>query len=232
MNKTFLIVGGSKGIGRELAINLHEKGNRVIVFSRSRGDIPDEIEHHVVDFSEDKPNLPELDAQLNGLVYMPGSILIKPFRSFSSEDFSKDYRINVLGAIETIRKYMPKFDREKSSSIVLMSTVAVSIGMPYHSLVATSKGAIEGLTRSLAAEFAPNVRVNAIAPSLTDTTLAEKFINSEEKLKSSKERHPLKKIGNPAHIAEFMEYLLSDSAEFITSQVFRLDGGMSGISKI
>jgi NAD(P)-dependent dehydrogenase (short-subunit alcohol dehydrogenase family) len=232
MNKTFLIVGGSKGIGRELAINLHEKGNRVIVFSRSRGDIPDEIEHHVVDFSEDKPNLPELDAQLNGLVYMPGSILIKPFRSFSSEDFSKDYRINVLGAIETIRKYMQKFEREKSSSIVLMSTVAVSIGMPYHSLVATSKGAIEGLTRSLAAEFAPNVRVNAIAPSLTDTTLAEKFIHSEEKLKSSKERHPLKKIGNPAHIAEFMEYLLSDSAEFITSQVFRLDGGMSGISKI
>lgn len=232
MNKTILIVGGSKGIGRELAINLHEKGNRVIVFSRSRGDIPDKIEHHVVDFSEDKPNLPELDVQLNGLVYMPGSILIKPFRSFSSEDFSKDYRMNVLGAIETIRKYMSKFDREKSSSIVLMSTVAVSIGMPYHSLVATSKGAIEGLTRSLAAEFAPNVRVNAIAPSLTDTTLAEKFINSEDKLKSSKERHPLKKIGNPAHIAEFMEYLLSDSAEFITSQVFRLDGGMSGISKI
>lgn len=231
MQKTYLIAGGSSGIGRSLYQQLTESGHRVIVLSRERRDLPESAEHYSVDFSSAELILPEIDAELHGIVYMPGSILLKPFRSIGRADFLADYQLNVLGAVETIRKYQSLLSKSQLSSILLMSTVAVGTGMPYHSLVASSKGAVEGLTRALAAELSPNIRVNAIAPSLTDTPLAEKLLNTEEKKQAGKERHPLKQIGQAEDIASYMSWLLSDSAKFITGQILSVDGGMGNLRK-
>lgn len=231
MQKTYLIAGGSSGIGRALSQQLLDAGHKVIVLSRQRHSLPDAIEHYSLDFSETNLVLPDLSSTLHGIVYMPGSILLKPFRSLSRLDFEADYRLNVLGAIETIKKYQPLLAKDCSTSILLMSTVAVQTGMPYHSLVASSKGAIEGLTRALAAELSPNIRVNAIAPSLSDTPLAEKLLNTEEKKQAGKERHPLKLIGDPNDIAACMALILSDAGKFITGQIIAIDGGMGSLRK-
>jgi NAD(P)-dependent dehydrogenase (short-subunit alcohol dehydrogenase family) len=184
-----------------------------------------------VDFSSADLVLPEIQAELNGIIYMPGSILLKPFRSIGRADFLSDYQLNVIGAVETIKKYQSLLSKTQVTSILLMSTVAVGTGMPYHSLVASSKGAIEGLTRALAAELSPNVRVNAIAPSLSDTPLAEKLLNTEEKKQAGKERHPMKQIGQPNDIAAYMAWLLSDESKFITGQILSIDGGMGSLRK-
>jgi NAD(P)-dependent dehydrogenase (short-subunit alcohol dehydrogenase family) len=162
---------------------------------------------------------------------MPGSILLKPFRSLSRGDYEADYRLNVLGAVDTIKKYQSLLSKNTTTSILLMSTVAVGTGMPYHSLVASSKGAIEGLTRALAAELSPNVRVNAIAPSLSETPLAEKLLNTEEKKQAGRERHPMKQIGQAEDIAAYMALLLSDAAKFVTGQILAIDGGMGTLRK-
>lgn len=231
MQKTFLIAGGSSGIGRSLFQKLSDDGHRVIVLSRNRHDLPESAEHHVVDFSSADLVLPEIQAELNGIIYMPGSILLKPFRSIGRADFLSDYQLNVIGAVETIKKYQSLLSKTQVTSILLMSTVAVGTGMPYHSLVASSKGAIEGLTRALAAELSPNVRVNAIAPSLSDTPLAEKLLNTDEKKQAGKERHPMKQIGLPNDIAAYMAWLLSDESKFITGQILSIDGGMGSLRK-
>ena len=231
MQKTYLIAGGSSGIGRALTQQLSDAGHKVIVLSRQRHDLPDNIDHHAVDFSETELQLPDISDALNGIVYMPGSILLKPFRSLNRTDYESDFRLNVLGAVDTIKKYQSLLVKDTTTSILLMSTVAVQTGMPYHSLVASSKGAVEGLTRALAAELSPNVRVNAIAPSLTDTPLAEKLLNTEEKKQAGKERHPMKAVGQPEDIAAYMALLLSDAGRFITGQVIAIDGGMSCLRK-
>ena len=231
MQKTYLIAGGSSGIGRALSQQLLDAGHKVIVLSRQRKDLPDAIEHHAVDFSEAELQLPEISDVLHGIVYMPGSILLKPFRSLSRADYETDFRLNVLGAVDTIKKYQSLLAKDSSTAILLMSTVAVQTGMPYHSLVASSKGAIEGLTRALAAELSPNIRVNAIAPSLTDTPLAEKLLNTEEKKQVGKDRHPMKAIGQADDIAACMTLLLSDAGKFISGQVIAIDGGMSSLRK-
>jgi NAD(P)-dependent dehydrogenase (short-subunit alcohol dehydrogenase family) len=231
MNKHYLIAGGSSGIGRALVLKLAEAGHHVTVLSRNRNDLPEEIAHFTVDFESEQYELPVLNSSINGLVYMPGSIQLKPFKSIKSEEYLKDFRLNVLGAINCIRHFLPNMNSE-GASIVLMSSVVVETGMPYHSLVGASKGAVEGLCRSLAAELAPRIRVNVIAPSLTDTPLAEKFLNSEEKRQASIERHPLKRVGNAHEIADMAAFLLSDSSAFMTAQIVRMDGGMSGVRKI
>jgi NAD(P)-dependent dehydrogenase (short-subunit alcohol dehydrogenase family) len=231
MQKTFIIAGGSSGIGRALYQQLSDAGHHVIVLSRERHDLPDSAEHHVVDFSDSALILPDITAELHGIVYMPGSILLKPFRSLSRGDYETDYRLNVLGAVDTIKKYQSLLSKNTTTSILLMSTVAVGTGMPYHSLVASSKGAIEGLTRALAAELSPNIRVNAIAPSLTETPLAEKLLNTEEKKQAGRERHPMKQIGQSEDIAAYMAMLLSDAAKFVTGQILAIDGGMGSLRK-
>ncbi len=231
MQKTYLIAGGSSGIGRALSQQLLEGGHRVIVLSRERRDLPESAEHYSVDFSSAELVLPEITAELHGIVYMPGTILLKPFRSIGRADFVSDYQLNVLGAVETIKKYQSLLSKSQVTSILLMSTVAVGTGMPYHSLVASSKGAVEGLTRALAAELSPNIRVNAMAPSLSDTPLAEKLLNTEEKKQAGRERHPMKQIGLADDIASYMTWLLSDSAKFITGQILSVDGGMGSLRK-
>jgi NAD(P)-dependent dehydrogenase (short-subunit alcohol dehydrogenase family) len=167
--------------------------------------------------------------QVDGLVYCPGSIDLKPFGRIKPEQFIKDYELQVLGAVKCIQAVLPKLKKADNPSVVLFSTVAVQNGFNFHSLVASSKGAIEGLTRSLAAEFAPKIRVNAIAPSLTDTPLASRMLNSDAKREANDQRHPLKRIGKVEDIAHAAMYLLSDKSSWVTGQIFHVDGGMSSI---
>jgi NAD(P)-dependent dehydrogenase (short-subunit alcohol dehydrogenase family) len=166
---------------------------------------------------------------LDGLVYFPGTITLKPFHQVSDEDFLDDFRVNCLGAAAVIRQALPALKAAPSASIVLFSTVAVAQGMPFHASIASAKGAVEGLALSLAAELAPKIRVNVIAPSLTDTSLAGTLLNSEAKREAAAKRHPLQRVGDAADVAELAAFLLSDASAFITGQIFRPDGGLSSI---
>ena len=231
MQKTFLIAGGSSGIGLALVNQLVENGNEVIVFSRNRNSLAENIEHHTVDFSADELQLPIIEKPLDGFVYLPGSIQLKPFRAFSKKDFLEDFNLNVLGATECLKKYFTNLSQTKNASVVLMSSVAVNVGMPFHTLVSSSKGALESLTKTLAAEFSPHIRVNAVAPSLTETPLAENFLNTEEKRKASMERHPMKQIGSADDVASLISFILSPQSKFMTGQIIQVDGGMSSIRK-
>lgn len=224
----YLIVGGSKGIGKACTELLLEHGNEVIVAARTN----DEISHLPVEFVEvdvlgDVSTLEDFD-DLNGLIYCPGSINLRPFNRFSEDEFKADFELNVMGAIKCIQTCLPAL-KKGNGSVVLFSTVAVQQGMAFHASVAASKGAIEGLTRSLASEFAPHVRVNAIAPSLTDTPLAEALLSNEKKREASEERHPLKRVGKAQDIASMAVHLVSENGSWITGQVIGVDGGMSRV---
>ena len=231
MLKKYLIVGGSSGIGLAITNQLAAKGNKVIVFSRNQNQLQtsDNVEFRSFDILDENIEMPTLDYELNGLAYCPGSINLKPFKNLTQQDFLSDFKINALGAIKVINKYFTNLQNSDNSSILLFSTVAVQTGMPYHSSVASAKGAVEGLTRSLAAEFAPKIRVNAIAPSLTDTPMASRLLSSDEKKETSAKRHPLNSIGKPEEIAKAAAYLLSDDSAWITGQIMHIDGGISSL---
>ncbi len=224
--KNYLIIGGSSGIGFELAKRLSAKKHSVIVSSRHQQETG-ATKLFVFNALTDQLPVNELPDTIHGLAYCPGSINLKPFHRLSDQDFLEDFNLNVLGAVKVIRAALPLLKNAEQSSILLFSTVAVGQGMPFHSSVATSKGAVEGLVTSLAAEFAPKIRVNAIAPSLTDTPLAAKLIGSEEKRKASHDRHPLKRIGSPADMAAIADFLLSEESSWITGQIIGVDGGLS-----
>ncbi|MBL7872701.1 MAG: SDR family oxidoreductase [Cyclobacteriaceae bacterium] len=223
--KNFLIVGGTSGIGKALATIL-DKDHHLILASRKAA-VDGNHTHLIFDATKGELPLEEFPAQLDGLVYCPGTITLKPFHRITDEEFLQDYQVNVLGAIRTIRKVLPLLKNSAQSSIVLFSTVAVQQGMPFHASIAASKGAIEGLTKSLAAELAPKIRVNAIAPSLTNTPLANKLLSTDEKKKASDERHPLKRTGQPEDIANLAAFLLLNQSSWISGQIFHVDGGLS-----
>jgi NAD(P)-dependent dehydrogenase (short-subunit alcohol dehydrogenase family) len=228
--KTFLVVGGTSGIGLETTKILSNQ-NRVIVLSRTYKNLNGLINvyFHSVDVTKSAEEFPQIDESIDGLVYCPGTINLKPLKSLKLEDFQNDFEVNVLGAVKVINKYFNNLKSAGKSSIVLFSTVAVQTGMPYHASIAASKGAVEGLTRTLAAEFAPDIRVNCIAPSITNTPLADKLLNNEAKIKVSEERHPLKRIGSAEEIAQAVEFLLSEKSGFITGQIIKIDGGISSV---
>ncbi len=229
MSRNYLIVGGSKGIGLAITKQLLSENQEVIVLSRSNDTLPDHpnLKHITFDILEDEVDALELPEELHGLVYCPGSINLKPFRALKPEAFLVDFEINVLGAVKVLRKCQKALSKSGNSSVVLFSTVAVGQGMPYHTSVATSKGAIEGLGKSLAAEWAPKVRVNILAPSLTDTPLAEKLLSTDDKKAASNNRHPLKRFGQPEDLAAMACLLLSEKGSWISGQVIGIDGGMS-----
>ncbi len=230
---TYIVVGGTSGIGLETT-KLLSQNNRVIVLSRTNRNIDglNNVEFHFTDVTNSIDELMGIAEKIDGLIYCPGTINLKPIKSLKIEDFQSDFEVNLLGAVKVINKYFNNLKSAEKSSIVLFSTVAVQTGMPYHASIAAAKGAIEGLTRSLAAEFTPNIRVNCIAPSITNTPLAEKLLNNEAKLKASEDRHPLKRIGNAKEIAETVAFILSDSASFLTGQVIKVDGGISSIKTL
>ncbi|MCG9880349.1 MAG: SDR family oxidoreductase [Bacteroidia bacterium] len=227
--KNYLVVGGSSGIGLDIAKNLAQAGNQVTVLARSwkEDTLPENIHFSAVDISLDEPEFPAISEAIDGLVYCPGTINLRPFKAMKQAEFMNDLQINYLGAIKSIQKYLPQLQMSSHPSIVLFSTVAVKKGMPFHASIAGAKGAVEGLTKSLAAEFAPKIRVNAIAPSLTETPLAAKLLNTEAKISSAAERHPLKKIGSAQDISKACLYLLN--AEWVSGEILSVDGGMSSI---
>ena len=226
---TILILGASSGIGRQLTVQLSESGHRIIGtynLHSLTSSLPN-VNYHHCNILEDQPDFSFLPESLDGLVYCPGSILLKPFHRIKPDDFIEDYRLQVIGAIKTIQAALPALKKGNNSSIILFSTVAVETGLPFHSVVSSSKGALEGLTRALAAEFLPTIRVNCIAPSLTDTPLAATLLNTEEKRTANAQRHPLKRIGTPHDISDMAEFLLSEKSGWITGQVFHVDGWIS-----
>ena len=185
--------------------------------------------YHALNVLADKPDLSLLPDQLHGFVYCPGSINLKPFHHLTAEDFTQDYRLNVTGAITTLQAVLPRLKASEAASVVFFSTVAVQLGLNFHTQVAANKGAIEGLTRALAAELSPRIRVNCLAPSLTDTPLAAQLLSTPEKREASANRHPLKKIGQPEDIAAMAQFLLSNRTSFITGQILKVDGGMGAV---
>ncbi len=226
MEKTILVIGGSKGIGNAIVRDLlpHYK---VVNISRTEPDIVDGgMSHYSADILEDE--LPQLD-QVDALVYCPGSINLKPIGRLSLEDFKTDYNINVLGAVRSIQAYLPQLKQAENPSILLFSTVASKLGMPFHASIAAAKSAVEGLTKSLAAELAPTIRVNAIAPTVTNTDLASKLLRNDKMKENIKERHPLKTYLEPTDVASMATYLISDKARTITGQVFEMDCGIVSV---
>jgi NAD(P)-dependent dehydrogenase (short-subunit alcohol dehydrogenase family) len=220
------IVGGSSGIGLEIVKKLRGNRNEIYVGSRnneSLSEYPD-IHHLQLDITEETPEISGLPEVIHGLVYCPGTIVLR----LTIADFQNDFEINLLGAVKIIQSCLKKLKKSPTgASIMMFSTVAVKVGMPFHASVASAKAAVEGLVKSLAAEFAPRIRVNAIAPSLTNTPLAQSLLSSEDRQKASAERHPLKRIGSPQEIAALAQYLLTDDGSWVTGQIFHVDGGMS-----
>lgn len=228
MSSPILVIGGNSGIGFASVKHLLSDERKLIAAARHPEPL-EELGIPTLPFDADAPTLEasQLPEQLSGLVYFPGTISLKPFHRFKTEDFLQDLQINLLGAVHAIQAALPALKQGAPSSIVLFSTVAVAQGMPFHASIAAAKGAVEGLARSLAAELAPHIRVNLIAPSLTDTPLAGSLLGSDAKREASAKRHPLQQVGDPQDIASLVSFLLSDASKFITGQTFRPDGGLS-----
>lgn len=226
----YLIIGGSSGIGRALVSQLLSEGHVLTVWARERRDLPQTVDFYAYDVTGDEdPPKDSLPDQLDGLAYCPGSITLKSFRSLKPPAFREAFELNVVGGVRCLQAVERSLKKADQASVVFFSTVAVQRGMPFHAAVASAKGAVEGLTRSLAAEYAPKIRVNAIAPSLTDTPLAEKLLATDDKRQASADRHPLKRVGTAEEIAAMAAFLLSDKAAFVTGQVVGMDGGLGAI---
>ena len=230
--RNYVIIGGSSGIGLEL-VSMLEKENANVIATYNNNIVQDRqnVKYFKFDVKTDVLNIEDFPEEIHGLAYCPGSINLKPFHRFKDEDFIDDFKLQVLGATKIIQLLLPKIKKSQDSSILLFSTIAVQFGFNFHSQVAISKGAIEGLTRALAAELSPTIRVNAIAPSLTKTNLANRFLNTEEKIDLQSKKHPLKKLGEVKDIAEAATYLLTPKSSWVTGQILHVDGGYSTIKQ-
>ena len=232
-DKNILIVGASSGIGAALAQSLNLKGANLYTASRTEGEIPSVLHINFDAQAPDYQGFTQLPDVIHGFVYAPGTINLKPFGRISMDDFKNDFQINVLGAIGILQAILPKMKRADGASVVLFSTVAVQTGMGFHSSIAASKGAIEGLTRSLAAEFAmQKIRVNCIAPSLTDTPLAKQLLATDEKKEASNRRHPMGRYGTSQDIANAALFLLGEESSWVTGQILGIDGGMGSLKMV
>lgn len=215
--RNYLFLGASSALAQATKTKVESEGDSVFQISRnaSYSDV------EVIDYLS---VMPSIDERFDGIVYFPGSINLKPFRSLKLEDFQEDFNIHVLGAVNSLKAYHAQLN--EGASVVLISSVAASTGMPFHASVASVKAALEGLGRSLAAEWAPKIRVNVVAPSLTLTPMAEKLTNTPEKIEAGAQRHPMKRLGNPQDFASCIAFLLSEQSTWITGQVLPVDGGM------
>lgn len=225
---TYLLIGGNSGIGLATAGLLKSQSHEVLASSRSDENLA-ALGIPVQPFDALDPQPLVLPEMLDGLIYFPGTITLKPFHRLTAEDFLHDFRVNCLGAVHAIQQALPALKNAPAASIVLFSTVAVAQGMAFHASIAAAKAAVEGLTKSLAAELAPKIRVNAIAPSLTDTPLASMLLGNDAKREAAAKRHPLQTVGDPAHTAQLAAFLLSEASASLTGQIFRPDGGLSSV---
>ncbi len=228
--KNILLIGGSYGIGLSIAEALQYETNLFIASRSFDASLELRATHIQFDALTDALDLTLLPNEIHGLVYLPGSINLRPFKGIKPEAFDADWQINFMSMVRVLQSLLPKLTAAEQSSIVLYSTVAVQLGMPFHTSVAASKGAIEGFARAFAAEYAPKIRMNVIAPSLTDTPLADKFLNSDEKKEKAAQRNPMKKVGTPQDIAQATLFLLNNSSNWMTGQILHVDGGMSTLS--
>lgn len=227
--KNYVVIGGTSGIGQAL-VELLSRDNQVWYTGRSPQE-PQNPNCHAIalDVTQEDLDFSWLPDTVHGIAYCVGAIALKPFHRIKPQEFVDDFQKQSLGAVKTLQAAFNSLKNAENASVVLFSTVAVQTGFPFHTLVSSSKGAIEGLTRALAAEWAPKVRVNAIAPSITQTPLAGSLLNSPEKIEANASRHPLKKIGQPHDIAKLAQFLLSEDSSWITGQIHHIDGGISNI---
>ncbi len=225
----YLIIGASSGIGKTLAEQLSAAGHHVFG-TYCKNELPSEdprIQLFPLNVLDETISFDFLPETLAGLIYCPGSINLRPFERIKPTDFLNDYNLQVVGAIKVIQAAASRLKRSENAAIILFSTVAVQTGLPFHTQVSASKGAIEGLVKALAAEYAPKIRVNCIAPSLTDSPLSASLLNSVLKREANAQRHPLKRVGTTEDIANMAEFLLSAKASWVTGQIMHVDGGIS-----
>ena len=218
-----LIIGGTKGIGKAIVSEVIEK-HEVVCLSRNPSDFTHNNYKHI-EFDVLNDELPEIES-MDTLIYCPGTINLKPISTLTLDDFRFDFELNVIGAVKAIKKYLNLLKKSENPSILMFSTVATKLGMPYHSSVSVSKSGIDGLVKTLGAELAPKIRINAIAPTITNTDLASKILRNEKVIENMIERHPLKKILSPDEIAKMASYLISKNSSSISGQIFNMDAGI------
>lgn len=236
MSGNYVIAGGTKGIGLALVNRLRQHASRIDVYSRQLDELKTDsvVQHHPCDFSQEVGELTSLPPTIHGAVYCPGSINLRSFRSLKRDDYLNDFQTNFLGAVNFLQQCYAGLMQDAdagSRSVVLFSTVAVAQGLPMHASIAAAKGAVEGLMRSLAAEWAPKIRVNCIAPALTETPLAAKFFANESAREAMNARYPLGRTGRADDLASIAAFLLSQDASWITGQTIGVDGGLSTLRK-
>ena len=234
--KKIVILGGSGAIGSNIATEVIKEGYKPIIIGRNEKTIIEtskllDCDYKIVDITDREKLVSSLEKcgeDIHGLAYCVGSINIKSITQAKENDFIESYKINVIGAINSCKALIPNLKRNKGS-ILFFSTVAVKQGFPNHTIISTAKGAIEGLTLSLAAELAPNIRVNCIAPSITNSEMSKNILANETIKKAIESMHPIPKIGSGKDFGKLSAFLLSKNNDWITGQIFNIDGGRSSL---
>ncbi|MFK7814129.1 MAG: SDR family NAD(P)-dependent oxidoreductase [Maribacter sp.] len=226
--KNILLIGGSHGIGLSMAKQLLPDYN-VFIASRTSEDLDGmNVTHIPFDVTTDELDTSALPEEIHGFAYCPGSINLKPFKMMSLDTFQEDMQLNFFSLVKVVKTIMSRMAED--ASMVFFSTVAVGTGMPFHTSVAAAKGAIEGYAKSMAAEYAPKIRVNVVAPSLVDTPLAKRLLSNDRKREMMSVRHPLKRVGEAEDIANIAVFLLGEKSSWMTGQIVGVDGGMSTLN--
>lgn len=225
-----IMIGGSTGIGFEYYKKAVARGDKVVVLSRTQQEVADSDWKYfdILECLDGNIQFPDVFDSIDALIYLPGSVNLGSFKRFSKDDAIDDFKLNTVGAFEAVKYYHKSLSKSENPSITFFSSVVVQTGMSFHALVGMSKGAIEGLTRNLAAELAPKIRVNAIAPSLVETPLTSKLTSNEKSVENISKSHPLKRIGNADELSDMLQ-VLTHFSPWMTGQVIAYDGGISSI---